>query len=302
MGNVAPVKVNQEQAIAKKTGLDVSQISAGVVMYGDKPFVNITGKRYKMDDRFGPGKWGTRVDQIKGDDYDHMLKMWGKKPPCIIMKAQILFNGDVLAEDYGWSSPDSAPAGARQFEKDGIGIASSKAQSRAMSQLVANGFASEEKAERGRMMIETGSIEAGFLRDSSKLKKEIGPEKYYKVLKDHDVEHADDPKLQGSPKKMQAILNDMKHGDAWEVIENESIDRVGLLGKIIDADVPHQARENAVIALMMDLENEEKLVGECPLESDQTYAEIMAEYVSKSMKESNFEKAYDVLKRSMELV
>jgi len=298
MGNVTPVKVNQEQAIAKKTGLDVSQVSAGVVMYGDKPFVNITGKRYKMDDRFGPGKWGTRVDQIKGDDYDHMLKMWGKKPPCIIMKAQILFNGDVLAEDYGWSSPDSAPAGARQFEKDGVGIASSKAQSRAMSQLVANGFASEEKAERGRMMIETGSIEAGFLRDSSKLKKEIGPEKYYQVLKDHDVDHADDPKLQGSPKKMQAILNDMKDGDAWEVV----VDRKELLSKVLDEDVPKQAREDAVCDLMMDLEKEEKLIGECPVDSEQTYADIMSEYVSKAMKESNFGKAYDVLKRSMELV
>ena len=101
---------------------------------------------------------------------------------------------------------------------------------------------------------------------------------------------------------MQAILDDMKEGDAWEVVEELIVDRAGLLAKIINEDVPQQARENAVCDLVMDLEKEEKLIGECPIDSDQTYADVMAEYVSKAMQESNFGKAYDVLKRSMELV
>lgn len=308
MASTGLVPQNQEEAIAKKTGLNVGQVSAGVVMYGDKPYVNLIGKRYKMDDRFGPGKWGTQVDMVTGDDYDHMMKMWGKKPPCIIMKARVTFNGAVLAEDYGWATPESAPAGARQFEKDGIGLATSKAESRAMAQLIANGFASEEKAEadsrvsRGRMVIETGSIEAGFLRDTGQMKKEIGADKYYKVLNHHGVEHADDPVLQGKPRKMQEILDNMKGGTEWEVVEEQKINRQELLAKIIDEDVPVDARENAVMDLMMNLEVEEALVGECPVDSDLTYAELMAEYVGQSMKDNDFVKAHDVLKRSMELV
>ena len=48
MASTGLVPRNQEEAIAKKTGLNVGQVSAGVVMYGDKPYVNLIGKRYKI--------------------------------------------------------------------------------------------------------------------------------------------------------------------------------------------------------------------------------------------------------------
>jgi hypothetical protein len=296
------VPIAQHEEIATRTGLAVEQVSNGVVMFGNKPFVNLIGKRYKMDERFGPGKWGTRVDQIKGDDYQHMMMMWGKKPPCIIMKAQIIFNGDVIAEDYGWCTPQSAAAGRKQFDEDGLGIAASKAEGRAMAQLVANGFASEEKADsRERMNIETGSLEAGFLKETARFKKEIGDEAYYEILKSNDAEHADDASIQGKPKKMQAILDAMNGGEAFEVVSD--VNRQELLQKINDEDVPQQAREDAVVDLLDSLCYEEAM-GKIPdgAKGEQTYAEIMAEYVGEAMKDSNFAKAYDVLKRSMELV
>ena len=316
MGNAALVAPKDEQDIATKTGLPVEQVSNGVVLFGGKPYINIVGKRYKMDERFGPGQWGVEVNAVPSDERVSIMEMWGKKPPMIIMKARILLNGNPIAEDYGWSSPDSAPAGRSQFEKDGLGLASSKAQSRAMAQLVANGFASEERAgERSVMGVETGSAEAGFLKETRRLKKEIGDENYYAVLHNHDLQHANDGALRGKPQEMAKIVEEMNGLDAASAAILESLAddavveelmtvevRAELLAKIIDPDVPVDARENAVMDLMCDLEKVQKLREECPLDSDKSYAEIMAGFVSNAMQKQDFVKTHGTLTRAMELI
>ena len=312
MGNAALVAPKDEQDVATKTGLPVEQVSNGVVLFGGKPYINIVGKRYKMDERFGPGQWGVEVNSVPPGERVSIMEMWGKKPPMIIMKARILLNGNPIAEDYGWSSPDSAPAGRSQFEKDGLALASTKAQSRAMAQLVANGFASEERAgERSVMGVETGSVEAGFLKETRRLKKEIGDENYYAVLHNHDLQHANDGALRGKPQEMAEIVEEMNGTLAVPVkingmdVVNEPLMtvevRAELLAKIIDPDVPVDARENAVMDLMCDLEKVQKLRGECPLDSDKSYAEIMAGFVSNAMQKQDFVKAHGTLERAMEL-
>ena len=165
-----------------------------------------------------------------------------------------------------------------------------------MAQLVANGFASEEKAERQVMTVETDSAEAEFLKEASRLKKEIGEEAYYRILNAHGLEKSNDAELRGYPEEMAVIVGEMEAERLSGEVRQEMLD------KIENPDVPESARENAVMDLMMDLEKEQKLRGECPVDADESYAEIMAGYVSKAMETHDFEKAHATLKRAMDLI
>tara|TARA_Y100001938_G_scaffold142502_2_gene213838 strand:+ start:17145 stop:18131 length:987 start_codon:yes stop_codon:yes gene_type:complete len=324
MGNAALVPANKEKEMAAKTGLPVEQISNGVVLFGGKPYLNAAGRRYKMDERFGPGEWSVQVDTIMGEEYDHIMKSWGRKPPCILAKARIIFNGKVIAEDYGWAAPDTTPAGKKQFDENGLGLAATKAQNRAMGQMIANGFASEEKAgERQRMTIETGSVEAGFLKETARLKKQLGEEEYYRILQSHGAEHADDAVLQGQAIKMGEIISDMASGTTRKISEDvygeasvadthpdpdppvtheERLQsRLDLLARIQDDDLPTEARGDAVMDLLVDLCDDQKIKEECPMNQDKSYAEIASGYVSEAMVNSDFDKCYDVLKRTMDV-
>lgn len=321
MASTGLVPASKEKEVSSKTGLPVEQVSNGVVMFGGKPYLNSAGRRYKMDTRFGPGEWSIRVSFLEEGELKTLLKMWGRELPCIVAKCQVIYNDKVIAEDYGWCAPDTAPAGPSQFKKDGIGLASTKAQNRAMGQMIANGFASEEKAgERQRMAIETNSVEAGFLKETARLKKEIGDEKYYNALNKHGVGHADDASLQGNPTKMGEIITEMAisagkiaseavfgrpvHPNPDPPVTKEERDsgRQELLKRIQDVDLPVEARENAVMDLLVEVCEEQKLKEECPVDQDKSYAEIASEYVSEAMTSNDFGKCYDVLKRSIQML
>ena len=321
MANTGLVPASKEKEVSNKTGLPVEQVSNGVVMFGGKPYLNSAGRRYKMDSRFGPGEWSIRVSFLEEAELKTLLKMWGRELPCIVAKCQVIYNDKVIAEDYGWCAPDTAPAGASQFKKDGIGLASTKDQNRAMGQMIANGFASEARAgERQRMTIETNSVEAGFLKETARLKKEVGEEEYYRVLSAHGVEHADDASLQGDPAKMGEIITEMAmsagkiaseavfggpvHPNPDPPVTKEERDsgRQELLERIQDVDLPVEARGDAVMDLLVEVCAEQKLMEECPIDQDKSYAEIASEYVSEAMENNDFGKCYDVLKRSMQML
>jgi len=315
--NASMVHVKDEQKVAEKTGLSVDQVAAGVVMFGNNAYVNTIGRRFKMDDRFGPGEWSASINPIQGEEYEHTLRMWGKKPPLLLYKAQITFNGKVLAEDYGWCTPESANS-RKQFDEDGVGMAITKAVNRAMGQLIANGFASEEKADR-KMVIETGSVEAGFLKDAAMLKKELGKKVYYEILNARGYNKSNDPELQGKPLIMKQILEEMRrrslvvaseavygapiHPDPDPPVTDEerAKGRQDLLDRILDDNVPVQAREDAVMDLLEVLEGDEFLAAECPEGSELSYIQIMAEYVSGAMVVHDFEKAHDAMKRAIDV-
>ena len=273
-----------------------------VVMCGDKPYINTDGRRWKMDERFGAGGWSAEVEVLGKGEYENLLMQWGKKPPMIIVKCSICIDGKPTYQDYGWSSPDSTPAGAKQFQENGLGLATTKALNRAMGQGIADGFASDEKYDR--MSIHTGSFESGFLKEAGRLKREVGDEFYYETLKDNGVDHANAPSLQGDFAVMSRILDALKARvrmvDTGGVITDfELVDKIG------DESLSVEERGDIVGALTDSLSDMKKINQICPDDSSGfTYAQIMSEYVSGAMAQDppNFKKAEDVLRRTINLL
>ena len=325
-----PVRASDTNKIAKSTGLPVDQVNPFVVMFGDKAYVNTDGRRWKMDERFGAGGWSAEVEVLGREAYSNLLMQWGKEPPMIIVRCTICIDGKPMYQDYGWSSPDSTPAGAKQFQENGLGLATTKALNRAMGQGIADGFASGEKYDR--MSIQTGSFEANFLREAGRLKKEVGEEFYYDTLKDYGVDHANAPSLQGAFERMTRILDvlrDRSRNEASEIVfgsapsqgggEVISPDVVAIgsgvsaagnlalfsLDKLGDESLSIEERGNIIGTLADDLSEVDKLKESGPDDnSGTTYAQIMSEYVSNAMAEDppNLKKAEDVLRRTIMLL
>jgi len=324
-----PVRASDTNKIAKSTGLPVDQVNPFVVMFGDKAYVNTDGRRWKMDERFGAGGWSAEVEVLGREEYSNLLMQWGKEPPMIIVRCTICIDGKPMYQDYGWSSPDSTPAGAKQFQENGLGLATTKALNRAMGQGIADGFASGEKYDR--MSIQTGSFEANFLREAGRLKKEVGEEFYYDTLKDYGVDHANDPSLQGDFERMTRILDILKtqaglkageivfgsepsqgvavEQQAWKSNTREPIyfaaDLSQSLDKLADESLSIEERGNIIGTLADDLSEVDKLKESGPDDnSGTTYAQIMSEYVSNAMAEDppNLKKAEDVLRRTIMLL
>ena len=293
-----PVRASDTNKIAKSTGLPVDQVNPFVVMFGDKPYVNTDGRRWKMDERFGAGGWSAEVEVLGKQEYDNLLMQWGKKPPMIIVKCSICIDGKPMYQDYGWSSPDSTPAGAKQFQENGLGLATTKALNRAMGQGIADGFASDEKYDR--MSIQTGSFESDFLREAGRLKKAVGDDFYYSTLKDNGVGHANDPSLQGDVGAMSRILDTLESGFS---VASEQPD-FELVEKIGDESLSAEERGDIVGALTDSLSVMKKIKEQGPADNESTYAEIMSEYVSNAMAQDppNFKKAEDVLRRTIILL
>ena len=306
-----PVRASDTNKIAKSTGLPVDQVNPFVVMFGDKPYVNTDGRRWKMDERFGAGGWSAEVEVLGKQEYDNLLMQWGKKPPMIIVKCSICIDGKPMYQDYGWSSPDSTPAGAKQFQENGLGLATTKALNRAMGQGIADGFASDDKYDR--MSVQTGSFESDFLREAGRLKKVVGDEFYYSTLKDNGVGHANDPSLQGDVGAMSSILDTLKvqagkeaseivYGSAPSVaVEQPDFE---LVDKIGDESLSVEERGDIVGVLTDSLSVMKKIKEQGPADNESTYAEIMSEYVSNAMAQDppNFKKAEDVLRRTIILL
>ena len=324
-----PVRASDTNKIAKSTGLPVDQVNPFVVMFGDKAYVNTDGRRWKMDERFGAGGWSAEVEVLGREEYENLLMQWGKKPPMIIVKCTICIDGKPMYEDYGWSSPDSTPAGAKQFQENGLGLATTKALNRAMGQGIADGFASGEKYDR--MSIQTGSFEANFLKESGRLKKDVGEEFYYETLKGYGVDHANDPSLQGDFERMSKILDTLNvqaglrasevvfgskpsqgvavEQQAWKSNTRGTIyfaaDLSQSLDKLADENLSIEERSNLIGTLADDLSEVDKLKESGPDDnSGMTYAQIMSEYVSNAMAEDppNLNKAEDVLRRTLMLL
>ena len=324
-----PVRASDTNKIAKSTGLPVDQVNPFVVMFGDKAYVNTDGRRWKMDERFGAGGWSAEVEVLGREEYENLLMQGGKKPPMIIVKCTICIDGKPMYEDYGWSSPDSTPAGAKQFQENGLGLATTKALNRAMGQGIADGFASGEKYDR--MSIQTGSFEANFLKESGRLKKDVGEEFYYETLKGYGVDHANDPSLQGDFERMSKILDTLNvqaglrasevvfgskpsqgvavEQQAWKSNTRGTIyfaeDLSQSLDKLADENLSIEERSNLIGTLADDLSEVDKLKESGPDDnSGMTYAQIMSEYVSNAMAEDppNLNKAEDVLRRTLMLL
>ena len=224
-----------KSSVAKATGLAVEQVDPFVVMFGDKPYINKDGRRFKMDLRFGAGGYTVSVGPPSLDEYAFLTRMMGIKEgtPCVIMKAVIMVDGEKKSEDYGYAIPTNCPGGQVQFDKESLHIAITRATNRAMGMLVAGGFSDPSMTYEGDMSApaepslhtnpstghagyvpSTGSAQASFLNECKRLKKLIvaqyGNETpYYSVLGKYGAAKSHDHSLCSDADMMKHVLDDM---------------------------------------------------------------------------------------------
>ena len=120
--------MNADDRVSRVTHLEADQVDPFVVRLRSKDrfgkqkeslYVNQHGRRWKMDERFGAGRWHVKTIIPEQDEIDRIRSMWGTQPnaPLIIVKAQILIDGQVKYEDYGWATPASVFGGRSSFRK-----------------------------------------------------------------------------------------------------------------------------------------------------------------------------------------
>ena len=219
----------QQQAVAKRqdarvapqaastTGLQTAQVHQFVTEFKDdkgnlKHYVGMDGITYKMDERFGAGKWNCIADLPTPERYRMLRIMWGipNEKPAIIMEATVHVGGSLLARDWGTATPGNVLGGENQFWKRGIEIATTRAKRRACRQLVAGGFDDPDNVADSRYRPMLDSPQGEWFRRMQDLKKTLGEETYYRALEAHGINHSNEMALMTDPDMMQEVWDELR--------------------------------------------------------------------------------------------
>ena len=213
-----------------------------VTLAGGREYVTRTGRRSRMDVRFGAGGFDVDVQLPPADEYAFIRQMLGLKDgdPLVVVKAVVSVDGKPKYKDYATATPDNVQGGAKQFKLRGLEIATTRAINRAMGQGISDGFSTEEQKYQPRV---APAPNYDFLRQCNELKKKIAeltgspvnnslPEEYYATLISLGYAHTNDPRLNGNPEAMATLLDALE--DVVEVLSGGTYDDVD------DVEVPEK--------------------------------------------------------------